>query len=234
MSHRTQREPPRGSLMHVLDWTEQATFAVDLLRLVQPVRCTVDANARWMPQGQAHPAEARLETFGPQAFPDKPTSIWQALHDWWLVNGAVGQTCIAVRRSYRRNCAKLAGFTSLLKALLSSTILRYYNSPALGYCASTVNVARITCTASAGRGRYCRGQRVRALGPTDVAVRMATRIRAPFDVLAGKITAHPAARTRESRDKLWDKTWPSRRYSGSGHRQASVYVVGPLQWSCTV
>lgn len=73
--------------MHVLDWTEQPTFAVDLLRLVQPVRCTVDANARWMPQGHAHPAEARLETFGPQAFPDKPTSIWQALHDWWLVNG---------------------------------------------------------------------------------------------------------------------------------------------------
>jgi hypothetical protein len=35
-----------------------------------------------MPQGHARAIEARLETFGPRAYPDQPA--WTALKDWWL------------------------------------------------------------------------------------------------------------------------------------------------------
>lgn len=73
----------RGSRKHVLDWVDQTTFADDLARLVRPVDVALDADSIWMPRGHLHPDEARLETFGPKAFPN--SGAWSALCDWWLM-----------------------------------------------------------------------------------------------------------------------------------------------------
>lgn len=72
----------RGSRKHVLDWTDQPRFLPELLQLVQPVSCRVTADSIWQPMGTDAPNEARLEQFGPQAFPLSPA--WSTISTWWL------------------------------------------------------------------------------------------------------------------------------------------------------
>src|SRR5215831_16031450 len=74
----------RGSRKHILDWTSRPEFCVELLRLVSPVEVRVSGRSRWMPKGYDVPEEARLETFGPEAFP--VIKIWSSLHNWWLAH----------------------------------------------------------------------------------------------------------------------------------------------------
>jgi hypothetical protein len=74
----------RGSRKHVLDWTSQPEFCVELLQLVAPVDVRISARSKWMPRGHASVEEARLETFGPQILPD--SSVWSTLRRWWLVH----------------------------------------------------------------------------------------------------------------------------------------------------
>lgn len=74
----------RGSRKHVLDWTSQPEFCLELLQLVEPVDARVSARSRWMPRGHAAVEEARLDTFGPQVLPDSP--VWPELRRWWLVH----------------------------------------------------------------------------------------------------------------------------------------------------
>jgi hypothetical protein len=74
----------RGSRKHILDWTSSPEFCVELLQLVAPVEVRASGQSRWMPRGYGAPAEARLETFGPEAFPD--SKAWSSLHTWWLAH----------------------------------------------------------------------------------------------------------------------------------------------------
>lgn len=74
----------RGSRKHVLDWTNRPEFSVELLQLVTPVDCRLTARSKWMPRGYRSPAEARLETFGPEIIPNPQT--WTNLRKWWLVH----------------------------------------------------------------------------------------------------------------------------------------------------
>lgn len=74
----------RGSRKHVLDWTDRAEFAVELLQLVAPVECRISASSQWMPRGRTAPEEARLDTFGPRALPH--SQAWSALRTWWLAH----------------------------------------------------------------------------------------------------------------------------------------------------
>jgi hypothetical protein len=66
----------------VLDWTDTPEFSVELLQLVAPVDCRLSARSRWMPRGYRSPDEARLETFGPEVWPE--TKAWSVLLKWWL------------------------------------------------------------------------------------------------------------------------------------------------------
>lgn len=72
----------RGSLKHVLDWTSESLFDVELLALLSPVPVRLDAHSFWMPRGHRCPHEARLETFGPRVFPNH--TAWEELTQWWL------------------------------------------------------------------------------------------------------------------------------------------------------
>jgi hypothetical protein len=72
----------RGSRKHILDWTEQPDFIVQLLQTVQPVQVTLTEGSLWMPRGYRFPDEARLETFGPRFMAEDPA--WQELRQWWL------------------------------------------------------------------------------------------------------------------------------------------------------
>lgn len=72
----------RGSRKHILDWTEQPKFLVELLETLLPVQCKVSAHSDWMPTGYRNPTEARLELFGPRVFPNHPA--WPQLSSWWL------------------------------------------------------------------------------------------------------------------------------------------------------
>jgi hypothetical protein len=71
----------RGSRKHVLDWTEQSRFLVELLEMLQPVDCRVTDTSQWMPLGRRAAKEARLNHFGPQVLPGVD---WRALSSWWL------------------------------------------------------------------------------------------------------------------------------------------------------
>ena len=73
---------PRGSRKHVLDWTDQPRFLPELLGLVRPVSCKVNADSIWQPLGNEAPSEAQLEQFGPRAYPKHPA--WPVLTTWWL------------------------------------------------------------------------------------------------------------------------------------------------------
>jgi hypothetical protein len=79
-----------GSRKHVLDWTSQPEFAVELLQLVQPVDCRLSARSQWMPRGYGAPAEARLDVFGPRALGN--AHVWPALRSWWLAHEAGANT----------------------------------------------------------------------------------------------------------------------------------------------
>lgn len=72
--------------MHVLDWTGSAGFQNELFELLRPVNCTRDSREQYMPRGIGAPLEARLETFGPRAFPERAED-WISLKKWWLENG---------------------------------------------------------------------------------------------------------------------------------------------------
>lgn len=80
----------RGSRKHVLDWTSTPAFLDELFALVSPVACRRSPGSIWMPQGHTSGLEARLETFGPRAYPDHPA--WLTLKDWWLVHPARANT----------------------------------------------------------------------------------------------------------------------------------------------
>jgi hypothetical protein len=77
---------PRGSRKHVLDWTGDPRFLLELLALVRPVGCCVTADSVFQPMGPGFPVEARLETFGPRAMPTSP-AVWKELSSWWLAHG---------------------------------------------------------------------------------------------------------------------------------------------------
>lgn len=72
----------RGSRKHVLDWTSQPEFLSELFALVSPVACRRVPSTRWMPKGHTDKIEARLETFGPKAYPGH--RAWPVLTKWWL------------------------------------------------------------------------------------------------------------------------------------------------------
>lgn len=74
----------RGSRKHVLDWTGQPEFCVELLQIVAPVPVRISGASRWMPRGYVAPEEARLETFGPQILPNR--HVWDCLRTWWLAH----------------------------------------------------------------------------------------------------------------------------------------------------
>lgn len=74
----------RGSRKHVLDWTSQPEFCVELLQTVMPAEARITSASRWMPRGYAAPDEARLETFGPEILADR--RIWEQLRKWWLAH----------------------------------------------------------------------------------------------------------------------------------------------------
>jgi hypothetical protein len=71
----------RGSRKHILDWTDQPDFSVELLKLIAPVDAKITAKSLWMPGGHNAPMEARLETFGFRAIPDE--KVWKKLSEWW-------------------------------------------------------------------------------------------------------------------------------------------------------
>jgi hypothetical protein len=81
---------PRGSRKHVLDWTDQPRFLPELLQLVRPVSCKITAESIWQPLGTKAPSEARLEQFGPRAYPEHPA--WPVLTAWWLRNARGANT----------------------------------------------------------------------------------------------------------------------------------------------
>ena len=74
----------RGSRKHVLDWTSQPEFCIELLQMVAPVDVRMSARSRWMPRGHSATEEARLDTFGPLVLPD--SDAWTKLRDWWLLH----------------------------------------------------------------------------------------------------------------------------------------------------
>ena len=74
----------RGSRKHVLDWTSQAEFCLELLQLVAPVDVRISARSRWMPRGHVASEEARLDTFGPLVLPE--SDVWANLRRWWLIH----------------------------------------------------------------------------------------------------------------------------------------------------
>jgi hypothetical protein len=74
----------RGSKKHVLDWTEQPSFAGELLELLRSVPCQLTPTSRWEPRGYAHRGEARLSQFGPAVLPDID---WSGFAAWWLDHG---------------------------------------------------------------------------------------------------------------------------------------------------
>jgi len=80
----------RGSRKHVLDWTSRASFQRSLVELVRPVAVSVDAADLWMPRGHKEPKEARLESFGPRAYPN--LEVWPRLETWWLSHTAGANT----------------------------------------------------------------------------------------------------------------------------------------------
>jgi len=76
----------RGSRKHVLDWVEQSSFQDQFFDLLRPVACTYCSPSLYMPVSKAAPQEARLESFGPRAFPEHKAE-WEMLRRWWLANG---------------------------------------------------------------------------------------------------------------------------------------------------
>lgn len=72
----------RGSRKHILDWTSQPAFVVQLLQLIEPVSCKITAASEWMPKGYLALEEARLERFGPKTLPGHPA--WDLIRGWWL------------------------------------------------------------------------------------------------------------------------------------------------------
>lgn len=72
--------------MHVLDWVEDPDFADRFLELVQPIACTRDVDWRHLPKSHRDDREARLETFGPEAFPEDG-QLFKDLKSWWLAHG---------------------------------------------------------------------------------------------------------------------------------------------------
>ncbi len=74
----------RGSRKHVLDWTENPFFAVELMQLLQPVSIRLSADSDWMPRGYGAPDEAVLDRFGPRVMPHP--DAWATLIQWWLTH----------------------------------------------------------------------------------------------------------------------------------------------------
>ena len=74
----------RGSRKHVLDWTDEPTFIVELINVVLPVHASVTATSCWMPRGNRFSDEALLEEFGPSFLPNH--KAWPTLRKWWLVH----------------------------------------------------------------------------------------------------------------------------------------------------
>ncbi|MHC1576896.1 MAG: hypothetical protein ACXQTE_06030 [Methanosarcinaceae archaeon] len=74
----------RGSRKHVLDWIESNIFLPELLELVKVASPKVTHYSRYAPLGYRNPDEARLEKWCPNHFGNR--SVWEDLHDWWLVN----------------------------------------------------------------------------------------------------------------------------------------------------
>ncbi len=74
----------RGSRKHILDWTDQPDFIVQLLQTILPVQATLTAESLWMPRGYRFPDEARLETFGPRFMAEH--AAWPELRRWWLLH----------------------------------------------------------------------------------------------------------------------------------------------------
>lgn len=71
----------RGSRKHVLDWTSRPDFLREFSELLATPEVDV-VGARYMPRGYGNPAEARLESFGPDVLPGHPA--WARVADWWL------------------------------------------------------------------------------------------------------------------------------------------------------
>ena len=80
----------RGRRKHVHDWTSTPAFLDELFALVSPISCRRAPGSVWIPQGRTSSSEARLETFGPRAYPDH--SACRTLKDWWLVHPARANT----------------------------------------------------------------------------------------------------------------------------------------------
>jgi hypothetical protein len=80
----------RGSRKHVLDWTSHPEFLRQLKDLLRPVEVQFPEDAEWMPRGHTAPQEARLESFGPRAYPESP--VWPKLESWWLRHTAGANT----------------------------------------------------------------------------------------------------------------------------------------------
>lgn len=74
----------------MLDWVSQPRFLPELLALAQPAECCVTASSIWKPLGYAESAEARLDRFGPEAYPDHPA--WSKIPSWWLRHAAGANT----------------------------------------------------------------------------------------------------------------------------------------------
>jgi hypothetical protein len=66
----------------VLDWTSRPEFTSELRQLLRPLDIATDSTSMWMPRGHDASTEARLESFGPIAYPDSP--VWPKLEAWWL------------------------------------------------------------------------------------------------------------------------------------------------------
>ena len=82
--------PYRGSRKHILDWVEHPAFLSDLRRMVAQAPCDISDDALFMPRGYDAPQEARLTTFGQSVLPHD--NAWDALRNWWLPEGAAGNT----------------------------------------------------------------------------------------------------------------------------------------------
>ena len=66
----------------MLDWVEQPRFLPELLALVAPIKCRVTASSVWQPVNYQFPDEAKLDSFGPRAIPDR--GKWESVREWWL------------------------------------------------------------------------------------------------------------------------------------------------------
>lgn len=80
----------RGSRRHVLNWRQSPRFAAELNALLEQTGVVVSHLTTVLPVSHSHPAEARLDTYGPRFLPD--AIDWAAVRSWWLRHTARANT----------------------------------------------------------------------------------------------------------------------------------------------